>query len=423
MIKFARSVFNLLIQLFWVSAGRLLLGVHVVIIIMAGIDLCRFWWLDLRLKDSIETALTNPQVDLTLLLLLSLMFFLPILITVSKYRFTETLDARLKETSFGLRRFSLYSHFLLFWVLVFFWFLIPYMEQLSGVDGVRADGKAFWSIFIYVLLFFNSVFLLLLLGNIVKSIWDTKQSKDLREYLQSFNKWLTYTYPRSLIYPVYGRDKLNFNAGGISPEIKGINDKIAAYLKRYQLMVPGSRTSKNYLKKLFIECSELVFGLLGIDAKKFRFELYTGTSRAIEVAISRASKPTVVILSPHEHFSEAEVSNWLASQHQTTKSLVVNQIKFTPIQHELTVEEQLILMRELTELSIKAQLEKDKNNLTSKKGVRGVDGNSRSQSHFIFVISEVSSVTGLVLEISSICEELMKSSEVKRLRDVGRFQY
>ena len=105
MIKFVRPLFKLLTQLFWVSAGRLLLGSHVVLVIVVGIDVGTFWWwLNLRPSDAIESAWTNPQVDLTIVLLLSLMFFLPIVIAISKYRFTETLDAQLKETSPSCRR-------------------------------------------------------------------------------------------------------------------------------------------------------------------------------------------------------------------------------------------------------------------------------------------------------------------------------
>jgi selenocysteine lyase/cysteine desulfurase len=116
------------------------------------------------------------------------------------------------------------------------------------------------------------------------------------------------------VHPINGRHTANFNTAAGAPEIRAVRKHAEKYLATYRSHVPGTLDASNYLLDLSNQCRQLIEELLfgSIPASR-KTEFYPGTSRALEVALTRMSAKTVV-LSPYEHPTEAAVGRWYSSQ-------------------------------------------------------------------------------------------------------------
>lgn len=114
-------------------------------------------------------------------------------------------------------------------------------------------------------------------------------------------------------YPTHGRALRNFNAAAIGPEIRRIRSRADVLVARYQDAVPASTASANLLREYSLDCVQHLRRLLPGGAPGHDIFLFSGTSRAIEVAVSCMPGPKRLILSPFEHASELAVATWIGS--------------------------------------------------------------------------------------------------------------
>jgi hypothetical protein len=107
--------------------------------------------------------------------------------------------------------------------------------------------------------------------------------------------------------PVHGREKLNFNSGGMCPLLIGVERTWLEQIREYQASVPGSRAARAYLDERWRVCKELLqtFGVAESAGRQIRFT--PGTGRALEIAIRELELAPFVLLSPYEHPTETTV--------------------------------------------------------------------------------------------------------------------
>ena len=116
---------------------------------------------------------------------------------------------------------------------------------------------------------------------------------------------------RSTFYPTSGRHSGHFNTAGIAPEIRFTKEYSSAIISKYQSYLPGSSRAKDYLEGIAKECRSILSSLMILPPEKAsRIEFFPGTSRALEVALSRLSPSRRMILSPYEHPTEEYVVKW-----------------------------------------------------------------------------------------------------------------
>lgn len=189
------------------------------------------------------------------------------------------------------------------------------------------------------------------------------------------------------LYPTYGRHELNFNAAAIAPEIKAIKNYSEQIVKNYQKRIPGSKASSDYILKQYMEIKNLIVELFFSSSlnDSIRVELYPGTSRALEVLISRIDNPKTIVLLPYEHQSEKAVAEWV----KITQGCEVKLVVFDADDYDLPWVEQI------------EKLEKKINGLQ-------IEGNS----NVVFIVSQVHFASGSIIKVDDIVElvkDIMKN--------------
>ena len=369
----------------WVGIGRFLLIVQVVVIIAIISELRRFWSLGLTLGDATDLTTYFTIFDYGLLKVIFIAVAIPIVITLLKYLLRNRLRARVYETTKVERWIYAALHVLLVAGAVYLYWLYPYMQRLSGNSIQQGDVRYLFESQYYAAINTYAIPTLLATGALgVLSLYGRMRlsGKEPRDLITHYNLWLALAYPEGKLYPSYS-GKLNFNAGAISPEIRLISERTRKREKEYQQNIPGSRDAAAFLQKLSNDCKRRIFELLKINNALYSFnvEFHTGTSRAIELAISRIARPLTVILSPYEHPSEAKVVAWLADQD--------TQINFKTL--TLDPREVDRANWEQQEREIRTQLQRE------------VVDTSRN---YLFVVSEVSYATGNVIPVQRLVEKL-----------------
>jgi cysteine sulfinate desulfinase/cysteine desulfurase-like protein len=192
--------------------------------------------------------------------------------------------------------------------------------------------------------------------------------------------------------PIKNGQTLNFYGHAVAPEIPAIRRDTDELVQTYQKYVPGSRAASNYLLSMSAECRELIKQLLLQPEQRERYnvEFFSGTSRAMEIALARAGgRPAKIILSPFEHPSVVDVSRWFAS----ISGAEVHQVQFEPgdyFRHWQDQEDKLIeeVLRE----------------------------SSRDSRSSVLILSEVSYATGGVIPVLKAVQRLQRQPHGSTLK-------
>jgi selenocysteine lyase/cysteine desulfurase len=398
---------NSLFTNIWVGIGRFLLIVQGIVVFAIILELRRFWNLGLTLTEASNLTAYFTIFDYGVLKVLFVAVAIPIVITLLKYLLRNRLRARVYETTRIERWVYATFHIVLIIGVVYLYWLYPYMQRLSGYVIQQGEFRYLYDSQYYSAINTYAIPTLLVTGALfVLSVYGRMRlsGKEPRDLITHYNLWLALAYPEGKLYPSYSGN-LNFNAGAVSPEIRLISERTRKREKQYQKNIPGSRDAASFLHRVSNECRKKIFRLLKIDNSQFSFqvEFHTGTSRAIELAITRLPRPLTVLLSPYEHPSEVQVLEWLEQQH--------SQIKYKML--SLSALELDKANWEHHESEIKKQLEREV---------------SDSTQTYLFLISEVCYATGHVVPIRRILDKLrtINSTNLSFLVDashsVGNYQ-
>jgi cysteine sulfinate desulfinase/cysteine desulfurase-like protein len=196
----------------------------------------------------------------------------------------------------------------------------------------------------------------------------------------------------NLSAPIKNGQSLNFYGHAVAPEIPIIRRDTDELIRTYQKYVPGSRAASNYLLSMSNECQELIKRLLLPHAQRERYniEFFSGTSRAMEVALARAvAHPAKIILSPFEHPSVAAVSRWFAF----ISGAEVHQVQFEPEDYfrPWPNQEEKLIEDVLREANLDAR-------------------------HSVLVLSEVSYAMGGVIPVMSVLQRLPCHHQESKLK-------
>lgn len=319
MIRTLLHLFKQHLRIGYVS-GLLLVDCAAVVLI--AIDVYRFLAMGLPLGAALgnTTSVISNQTSLDVMLtVLSFVVVMPLLIAVTRIsvgtgtRWSGIIGVRKKSIS--------YIHIALSALIACSLILIRSMQSVSGytwsVDGLDYEfiprlqpAVPFFAINIVTVLLFSVTFGLGILGNIIAALVmeGPRRFYLIKEYIA---RCLLADLGGDL-YPVNGRHKLNFNCAAIAPEIRSIKEHTNRLVRDYQDHIPGSNASTDYLLEISKECKRLLKHLLfsSEQTEKYEIEFFPGTSRALEVALSRIGEQDQVILSPFEHPVETNVVKW-----------------------------------------------------------------------------------------------------------------
>lgn len=108
--------------------------------------------------------------------------------------------------------------------------------------------------------------------------------------------------------------ELEYFGTAISPELEVISQRMQRLTLGYQRTGPGSETAFRYIIRLSSECRRLIHKLIiAKPASEYYVEFFSGTSRALEVALTRRAGNWPIILSPFEHPTLTAVTGWISS--------------------------------------------------------------------------------------------------------------
>lgn len=382
----------------WVGVSRFLIPLYALIGLLIWFDVRRFWNLGLTLREAQAFSAYYTIIDYNILSIILFSVLLPIFFTILKYLLRNRLREKLDTTTRKWKYFTLMLHCLFHLGLLYLYWLSPYMQYLSGYVFDHGSINFLYESKYYA--FVNGIaWPLNILAAIVFAIQLVLSlrlsGEDPIRIIKHYNLWLSLADPEGEFYPVNNK-RLNFNAGGISPQIKYVSKKVKAKEKIYQEAVPGSRDAAAYLLQLSNNCKSVIYHLLNIDNSdhRLRIEFHTGTSRALELAIARIPRPLKIILSPYEHPSEYEVVKWLSS---------LNEVELIPINLPATLYHR---DWELHEAALGEQLNEIVCN---------------DHYNYVFILSEVYYATGMVVPVSRLMDRyrIIKSKRISFLIDAS----
>jgi selenocysteine lyase/cysteine desulfurase len=305
-------------QHIWIGISKFLIIFYLSVFIILYVDYLKCKVLGINLKDVIEISSVSGLLNFNFISIIGLFFLLPILITVLKYFFREIIKNKFIETSKTAKIFIFCFHIVAFSLIFFFYYLTPYIQQLSGYEINHNVATFSYNSVLYN--FINNVAIPI---NIISIAWFiiytiihlNLHNINVKNLILEYNVWLELAYPEGEIYPLC-KGLFNFNAGAISPEIKYISNTFFSINKKYQEYTPGSQMALRYLKKIAKECREDLKKLLKITDNNLNYKIQfcSGTSRAIELSILKIPTPLTIVTSPFEHPSEINVVKWIASQ-------------------------------------------------------------------------------------------------------------
>ncbi len=157
---------------------------------------------------------------------------------------------------------------------------------------------------------------------IVSTVIITLAGAALLEYKSSEASSLRRYFERARLadlkgayYPLHGRHRHNFNAGGLAPAILAVRQNAVPLVDEYQALLPGSIDAATWLLRRWNEARELLAEMLvtdGANASELiqRLYLFDSTSRALDVILMLMKQPVHVVLSPYEHPAEDAVSRY-----------------------------------------------------------------------------------------------------------------
>jgi len=308
-----------IVQSIWVGFSKFLLVFYFAVAVWLVWDFKHFWNLGLRIGSARQLSAQYRITDWHILSIFLLAFSLPVLMTGVKYLLHNRINGRIYDTGRRTKFFVLTCHVLFFAALAYVYWLSPYMELLSGYKVVHREASfAYQSTFLPVvhrlLLPLNAFIVISYALQILVRIRVSKRNPD--EVLTDFKLWLRLADPEGLLYPVH-RGHLNFNSGAVSPEIRFVREYSRRIERRYHSNVAGSRDAARYLRQIAEECRTRLSSILTLNTSphNYSIEFFSGTSRAIEIALCKDNLPSTIILSPYEHPSELAVASWIASKH------------------------------------------------------------------------------------------------------------
>jgi selenocysteine lyase/cysteine desulfurase len=303
---------------------------------------------------------------------LSLAIFLPILlapiVALSRGQHILTSSLRVRGTAWSV--LSVLLAVLAGYALV----VAEAVTRLAGVEivinGTPRTEPAFMSFYVWMQRFLPGMLLTVLAlasaaFKTITSVFNVQKIPSLEDYLGR----LEYQALPGSFAPVHGRRKLNFNAGGLSPMLKGVQHALLDQVSVYQSFVPGTGEARKYLEDCWSECKNLLRSVGIVSSAGRQVRLFSGTSRAMERGLVEVSHDLEVILSPYEHRSEYIVAE------------ASHRIRAVP--HESGF--------------LELPWPEQKNRLFD--GLRAASGGS---GDFVFILSEVCWATGLRIPIEEV---------------------
>jgi len=131
-------------------------------------------------------------------------------------------------------------------------------------------------------------------------------------FWQYVNIWFSITDFGGRFYPKHNVVKVNFNNASMSPSVNAIYNRTRNYFENHQSEVPTSDDAKTKLKQDADGLRTLISNYLIDDEMKSSMviEFFSGTSRSLEVGLSRIHNLGHIIISPLEHPSQIDVVKW-----------------------------------------------------------------------------------------------------------------
>ncbi|HEX4963303.1 MAG TPA: hypothetical protein VF173_20910 [Thermoanaerobaculia bacterium] len=184
---------------------------------------------------------------------------------------------------------------------------------------IRATGAAY----LFESLFYSAaaagrtaliVLLSIMASLLIKSVYDMWRDGDKpKEWIRSYTTKASLIDLDGGLYPLHGRHSGNFNAATVAPELRGTYNVSQKAMDSFQKSIPGSFGSREVLRTIREQCEGYLRRVvLDGRSQEFGIEIFSGTSRALEVALERAGKASFIIVSPFEHPAERAVVEWCA---------------------------------------------------------------------------------------------------------------
>ena len=398
MIDWAKGELAVFLKVHWrIGYLWLILVIDFLLAISFLFDCVRFARAELnimRASTSVLVMVHSSDIFHSLSILFGLIIALPIFISI--LRSLRAPDLRHENFFFSRANWIMVAHVAFSMVVVVLYFVARNMELLGGMAIVPGGASVpdFNSVFLAIV---NGVFasgwsfmgqLVIAFAPALLSHWATTESVKLPPRLKKMKANALILDLGGEFFPVYGSSKTSLTPA-VSPEIPYIHRLARRYMIEYQEQIAGSVSSAGYLQELFSKARKKLAKLFFHQGRDdFYVEIFRGgTSRALEVALTRLSVSGKLILSPYEHESELRSAEWVARQSLINREPEIVDLSVPPSFFEQSWDRQI------------SRFIKDLNKHLSSDG---------PNSNSVLLLSEVHYATGVHLPVSTM---------VKRVRD------
>ncbi len=371
-----------------------LLALDAIVLVLIVVDVVRFESTGRSttgiFRNIFSMAPLETYVDAALVFLAAVLV-LPV--TLALWRVTMGQDARVPKLFVRRNPVVDATHIVISVAFALSLHLAWKMEHLSGRNYLTVDMHAFESYLEPVGIWVSNV-AKVFIGSAVLSalgllVYRMKEGK-LPDWISRVRRAIELEYLRRDLSPAYTeRNALTFH-GGVSPRIRGVERQAQRVVRRYEQYGVGSRNAAAYLRRVGDECRRRIaeLSLSEEDQRQARVEIYSGTSRALEVALARAKPAGGILVSPYEHDSEIDTATWYADCH----NLEIAKIEFNRDDYERPWGEQLekVIARVIKYVD-------DTNRLTT------------------FILSDVCFATGLQIPVSEVVAGISAGCDERQL--------
>lgn len=366
-----------------IGSGWLLLMFDLAAWALIGFDLKSIRTLDLDVFHfSLVVRRAWELFDPPHVLLAGAIFFVPPLLNGLVSFLFRNVNIRRAPISERVRHLFLSIHL---FTSVMFAVFVSLTEEFQVLSGLNGDLNSAYESYSYLFITW------ILGGGAVSVVGAGILARFLgKSNWKEFMLWFKLSDTSTDYFPRQRPNLVFANSASMAPPIEWIGKKEEKYRFEYQRLVPTSDDAKDYLLKAAERSRDLIREYLfkeKVDKTNFSVEFLPLTSRGLEVGLTHIPQLDKIVVSPYEHPSQKKVVEWFKAIHPSVK------LQTIPMDYKI----------------LRKSWNDQRNWLLD--NLQSAVRTDTNGGPVAILISEVHYLTGLVLNVTEVIENLRANGE------------
>lgn len=301
---------------FRIGSDYKLLLFDLVLVLILIIDLIKIKEYNLFVYDFYTLISIWEIISFKIIILLFVLIYAPpILICLMNFTFHKV--AKINSTLSASKKNAIFLfHFAICIAFVYFLSISLKLQIYSGILSKGIEEDKFLYTPLISIIFSYTLTYLALVSIIIRPIYNLAKA-GFDNVKNDWNLWFELADIANDYYPKQKHNLVYVNSASMAPIIRWISNKTEIYRDNYQTRIPTSDDARRFLIGKAEKCRELIISHLVDDENlkhAFDIEFLPGTSRALEIGLTRIDNLKKIILSPYEHPSQYDVVKWLTNR-------------------------------------------------------------------------------------------------------------